>query len=591
MKLWNIKLGQKGIAEWIVLAILAAAIPATLYLVQNTQVFKSRAFDSQGNSVFAYLTSPTPTSSSLVAGVPVPLHAHAISGNAGLIYLAMFLLPNGADLSSQWQAMDGTYCPGGGPNIQCDLNINWTPPLPPSGSTGWIVAVVGFSGRDDQTGSCSGNPNTQLLKAGWYPCGGQGQADHANYIIVPPGGGGGGGQQCPPVNTCYAPIAGCAPAQGCGQQTAPTVAPTVLPTTGGSGSLWYCNPSTHQCASAGAACPLGQVCGPDQNACNQACAPSSPTATPVPSQITLLPSSFNLGSPTVSCDDTTHTPKVVITWSQSNYAAHYVAGRIKNPLLTATGATSPYDATSPELPSSITSLTDTLNLLSNTGYTYRVLAYNPFGSIFSNDQVIQTPSCSVQTPTNTPTPTLTQVAVTATCSVAPTTATTGQSVTWRVSASGGNSTYSYSWTGDEGLNLINVGSTSFVWNYSTAGSKTARVKVTDSAGNTSDWKDCSNSVSVSSTAVTPTATTGPTPTNGPSCNRSNGVIKNADGSVPNRVASINDFAEWKIEYVQEKNGLPSSRRADFNCRSGPTQDNLQVGLDDFNIWWANRPNY
>lgn len=55
------------------------------------------------------------------------------------------------------------------------------------------------------------------------------------------------------------------------------------------------------------------------------------------------------------------------------------------------------------------------------------------------------------------------------------------SATWRASASGGTGSYTYKWTGDDGLNSTNR---TVSKSYDTKGDKDAQVKITDSNGNT-----------------------------------------------------------------------------------------------------------
>lgn len=81
-----------------------------------------------------------------------------------------------------------------------------------------------------------------------------------------------------------------------------------------------------------------------------------------------------------------------------------------------------------------------------------------------------TPLCIKFTPVSTPVPN-----IQASCSVNPTSAQTGQNVTWTANATGGTGTYTYSWSGAD-----TNGSTSktVTKSYSTTGTKTATVTVT-----------------------------------------------------------------------------------------------------------------
>ncbi len=72
------------------------------------------------------------------------------------------------------------------------------------------------------------------------------------------------------------------------------------------------------------------------------------------------------------------------------------------------------------------------------------------------------------------------------CSVSPNSINSGGYLNWTASASGGNSSYSYSWTGTDGL----YGNSSYVSKpYSTAGTKTGTVTIT--SGTQSISRDCS----------------------------------------------------------------------------------------------------
>ncbi len=85
-----------------------------------------------------------------------------------------------------------------------------------------------------------------------------------------------------------------------------------------------------------------------------------------------------------------------------------------------------------------------------------------------------------------------------TCSVSPTTAGTGQSVTWTAVPSGGNGTYTYVWSGTDSLSGTAI---SVSKSYATTGTKTGSVTIT-SNGQSSGAIACSNSVVVSTPAPT-----------------------------------------------------------------------------------------
>ena len=77
--------------------------------------------------------------------------------------------------------------------------------------------------------------------------------------------------------------------------------------------------------------------------------------------------------------------------------------------------------------------------------------------------------------------------VIASCAASPNPALVNASVTWSTSASGGTAPYSYQWTGSDSLS----GSGSSVnKSYNSAGTKTAQVRVTDTFGMSSGWRDC-----------------------------------------------------------------------------------------------------
>ena len=73
------------------------------------------------------------------------------------------------------------------------------------------------------------------------------------------------------------------------------------------------------------------------------------------------------------------------------------------------------------------------------------------------------------------------VPVTGTCSVAPTSADTGQNVTWTSTATGGTGIYTYSWSGTD---LLSGVSSSVVKSYTAAGTKTGSVTVTSGTAST-----------------------------------------------------------------------------------------------------------
>ncbi len=81
-----------------------------------------------------------------------------------------------------------------------------------------------------------------------------------------------------------------------------------------------------------------------------------------------------------------------------------------------------------------------------------------------------------------------QVAVS--CSVSPTSAYTGQTVTWSSTLTGGSGPFTYSWSGTDGLS--GSGSSASIA-YTTSGTKTATVQVTDTGTGNTASATCSNS--------------------------------------------------------------------------------------------------
>jgi hypothetical protein len=96
-----------------------------------------------------------------------------------------------------------------------------------------------------------------------------------------------------------------------------------------------------------------------------------------------------------------------------------------------------------------------------------------------------TPICIKLTPVTTPT------TLAVTCAV-PTTAQTGQNVTWDANPTGGNGTYTYSWAGAD---IAGANTEKVVRSYSTTGSRTATVTVTSGALTAS--ASCSTNITTS----------------------------------------------------------------------------------------------
>lgn len=83
--------------------------------------------------------------------------------------------------------------------------------------------------------------------------------------------------------------------------------------------------------------------------------------------------------------------------------------------------------------------------------------------------------------------------ITVSCSASPASIDEGESTTWTASASGGSGTYSYQWSGTDGLSGSGV---SISKTYGASGSKTASVIVTDGFGRSSGSVNCSTTVTV-----------------------------------------------------------------------------------------------
>lgn len=96
--------------------------------------------------------------------------------------------------------------------------------------------------------------------------------------------------------------------------------------------------------------------------------------------------------------------------------------------------------------------------------------------------------CVYNVPVSSPPPLL-PPPPTVSCSVSPTTASTNQNVTWTANAKDGTSPYTYSWSGTDSLSGT---SSSVTKSYSTQGTKTGSVSVTDSAGQASPFTNCPN---------------------------------------------------------------------------------------------------
>ncbi|OHA20461.1 MAG: hypothetical protein A2836_02715 [Candidatus Taylorbacteria bacterium RIFCSPHIGHO2_01_FULL_45_63] len=130
-----------------------------------------------------------------------------------------------------------------------------------------------------------------------------------------------------------------------------------------------------------------------------------------------------------------------------------------------------------------TSFTDS-SLTPGSAHSYRVVATSPSGNSAPSNQASANASTC---------PTLS-----ASCLPSPTSATTGSTVTWNSSISGGVSPYTYVWSGSDSL-TGNGPAVSKVYN--TAGSKTASVNVSSSDGQTTGVRACTTAVTVSEPAL------------------------------------------------------------------------------------------
>ncbi len=114
--------------------------------------------------------------------------------------------------------------------------------------------------------------------------------------------------------------------------------------------------------------------------------------------------------------------------------------------------------------------------------------------------------------------------ITGSCSAVPTTTTTGQTVSWFASASGGTGSYAYSWSGDESL----TGTTATVYKqYALTGVKQASVTVT--SGGVSQTFPCSNTVTITEPAPLG-GTCASTPASGTTATSFTWGVSNLNGS-------------------------------------------------------------
>lgn len=163
---------------------------------------------------------------------------------------------------------------------------------------------------------------------------------------------------------------------------------------------------------------------------------------------------------------------------QNSITRTLISGTPESVSLSASGLPSGASATfnlNPCLPSCSSVLTITVSTTTSAGVYTITVTGSPLAKTTSFTLTVSAP--------------LPSLAVS--CSVFPTSANTGQNVTWSASPSGGSGSYTYSWSGTDGLS----GSTQSVTRtYSTAGTKTASVTVTSGAEQIT--QSCSNSLIV-----------------------------------------------------------------------------------------------
>jgi hypothetical protein len=178
-----------------------------------------------------------------------------------------------------------------------------------------------------------------------------------------------------------------------------------------------------------------------------------------------------------------------------------------------------------------------------------------------------TPICIKLTPVTT-----TPATLAVTCAV-PTTAQTGQNVTWDANPTGGNGTYTYSWTGAD---IAGATTEQVVRSYSTTGSRTATVTVTSGAQTAS--ASCSTNITASNNNDDDFEV---------QCRVSDTTIDEGD-TVTYSVDIDNGDSPYDIEWDGDIEGDDMTERVRFN-RDGRYEVDVTVRDDDGNRATDNCP--
>jgi fimbrial isopeptide formation D2 family protein len=179
----------------------------------------------------------------------------------------------------------------------------------------------------------------------------------------------------------------------------------------------------------------------------------------------ILSAGFNVSL--VSATDATYAPEISISCQPNKTSAQVGESVVWSSQVS--GGCGDYSYSwlgSDNLSGTGSSVTKTYN---STGTKSAMLTVHSDGSHLCGCSITRTVSCgSVQVSNPTPTP------VTASCSANPSTISTGQSSIFTATALGGTGSYTYTWSGTDGLSGSNA---SINQTYSTAGMKTATVSV------------------------------------------------------------------------------------------------------------------
>lgn len=169
-----------------------------------------------------------------------------------------------------------------------------------------------------------------------------------------------------------------------------------------------------------------------------------------------------------------------------------------------------------------------------------------------------------------------------TCQANPSSIQTGSSLTWRANATGGNGTYTYSWTGTDSLS----GSSREVSKtYNTAGTKNATVTVT-SAGQT---RTAQCSATVTQRPVTPPPQPQP---QGPVTIKAYKVVCDSVSDLPKWAGTNRTIdANTASQYVQSSNGK-CRLVSDWNFQwgYGVKRDNSQTGVAELPVAYVGEAN-